>query len=211
MSNFLPPAISPMRQLSRRCLPALVLALFFLLSACGGPRDREEAAPPLGANGKPIPVMHARDAFADGQLIAKLTLSRGWGKAGFKPAPIPGLSKADDDNSDENNKITPDIIDALQHRRAASPLPPVMLWLTLTNAAKDPLKVEIVDFKSDLGDFAVQPDHVTLAPGGSVNPDPMISRLGVTSNKLPVTISLRINGHAETRVLTLKPVADETK
>ncbi|HTQ31902.1 MAG TPA: hypothetical protein VMI53_11895 [Opitutaceae bacterium] len=195
-----------------RLFPAALsaLALALLLAGCGGRhhRDDEASAPPLGPNGKPLPVLHAQDTFAAGQVIADITLSRGWGKGGFKPAPIPGMP-SEDDSDDSDKKITPDMIDAMQHRRAESPFPPVMLWLKLTSAARAPLNIEITDFKSDLGDFAVQPDHVTLAPGESAKPDPMISRLGVTSTEIPVTVSLRINGAKETRVLILRPVPDD--
>ncbi|HTB79322.1 MAG TPA: hypothetical protein VK717_00390 [Opitutaceae bacterium] len=190
-------------------LGALVLALAFFLNGCGGDHHRDiEAAPPVGPNGKPLPVLKAKDAFFDGKLFAEVTLSRGRGKGGYKPAPIPGMP-SDDDTSDEEKHFSAETIDALQHRRAESPLPPVVLWLRLTSAASDPLKVEITDFKSDLGNFAVQPDHFTLAPGQSADPDPMISRLGMTSTEIPVTVSLRINGKKETRVLTLLPVADD--
>ena len=187
-------------------LLAFSLVLFF--AGCGEKPRHDDEAPPLGPNGKPLPVLHARDTFSDGKLVAEITLSRGWGKGGFKPAPIPGLPSPDDDDS-EDKKITPEMIDALQHRRSESPLPPVMLWLKLTSTAKEPIKVEIVDFKSDLGDFAVQPDHLTLGPGETARPDPMISRLGVTSTEIPVTVSLRINGSKEVRVLTLRPVAGD--
>lgn len=190
-------------------LGALVLALALFLNGCGGEHHRDiEAAPPVGPNGKPLPVLKAKDAFFDGKLFVEVTLSHGRGKGGYKPAPIPGMPSEDDDSSEEK-QLSAETIDALQHRRAESPLPPVVLWLRLTSAATDPLKVEITEFKSDLGNFAVQPDHFTLAPGQSADPDAMISRLGMTSTEIPVTVSLRINGKKETRVLTLLPVADD--
>jgi hypothetical protein len=107
--------------------------------------------------------------------------------------------------------MTPEIVDEIRSRRAESPLPPINLWLQLTSTAGDPLNVGIVDFKSDLGDFAVQPEQVTLTPGQSVEAEPMISRLGVTSLNIPVTVTLRLNGKIETHVLTLQPVDSAAK
>ncbi len=186
----------------------LVLAIF--LAGCGGHRPQRDtdSAPPLGPNGKPLPVLKAEGPFSNGQLVADVVLGRGWGKGGFKPAPIPGMPSKDDSSDDQNKPLSADTLDALRHRRAESPLPPVQLRLKLTNAATVPLQVEIIDFKSDLGDFAVEPDHFTIAPGTSSEPDPMISRLGVTSTEIPVTVSLRINGKNETHVLTLRPVGE---
>jgi hypothetical protein len=90
-----------------------------------------------------------------------------------------------------------------------SPLPPVTLRLSLTNTAQDgaPLEVEIVDFESDLGNFALKPDHVALAPGQTSGPGSVISRLGVTSDEIPVKVTLRLAGQKETQSVVLRPKA----
>ena len=62
------------------------------------------------------------------------------------------------------------------------------------------------DLNSELGDFAVRPDKLTVSPGQSEEPDPMQSLLGVDSYSLPVTITLRTAGRTETKVLTLQLV-----
>ncbi|MGA3007016.1 MAG: hypothetical protein ABSE59_03910 [Opitutaceae bacterium] len=190
---------------------ALAFALASFLAGCGGghPHDSEPAVA-LGANGKPLPVMKAQSNFFDGRLVAEITLSQSRGKGGFKPAPIPGLpspEESDFGDDDDDIKITPDMIEAIRSRRSESPFPPIVMWLQVTNATQGLLKVDIADFNSDLGNFAVQPDHFTLAPGAVAQPDPVISRLGVTSLEIPVTVTLGLNGKTETHVLVLRPVA----
>jgi hypothetical protein len=90
-----------------------------------------------------------------------------------------------------------------------SPMPPVTLQLSLTNNAQDgaPLEVEIVDFESDLGNFAMKPDHVALAPGQTGGPGSVVSRLGVTSAEIPVKVTLRLAGNKETQSVVLRPKA----
>jgi hypothetical protein len=200
---------------SARFFPSIVFAfvLSFFLAGCGGERGLEpEPAVTLGPNGKPLPLMMAMGAFFDGNLTAEILLSQSRGRGGFHPAPIHGLPSADDDStSGDDVKITPEMIDEMRTRRGESPLPPINLWLRLTSTANHPLNVGIIDFKSDLGNFAVQPEQVTLAPGQSVEAEPMISRLGVTSLKIPMTVTLRLNGKTDTHVLTLQPVDSADK
>jgi hypothetical protein len=192
------------------------LALSFFLTGCGsgGAKNGLEPEPAvtLGPNGKPLPLMLAKGAFFGGNLIAEIRLSQSRGRGGFHPAPIHGLPSADDSSgSGDDTKITPEMVDEMRTRRAESPLPPVVLWLRLTSTAGGPLNVEIIDFESDLGNFAVQPEKIALPPAQSVEAEPMISRLGVTSLKIPVTVSLRLNGKTETHVLTLQPADNGEK
>ena len=194
---------------SFRFIPTVMFAfaLSFFLAGCGGPKLESEPTVPLGPNGKPLPLMMAKGAFFNGNVLAEIMLSQSRGRSGFHPTPIHGLPGPDDDSATSDDvKITPEIIDEIRKRRAESPLPPINLWLQLTSTASNPLNVGIVDFKSDLGSFAVQPEQVTLTSGQSVEAEPMISRLGVTSLNIPVTVTLRLNGKTETQVLTLKPV-----
>ena len=90
-----------------------------------------------------------------------------------------------------------------------SPMPPVTLHLSLTNNAQEgaPLEVEVVDFESDLGNFALKPDHVALAPGQTGGPGSVVSRLGVTSAEIPVKVVLRLAGTKETQSVMLRPKA----
>jgi len=85
-------------------------------------------------------------------------------------------------------------------------MPPALLRLQLENLGGATMVVEIRQVDSDLGDFAVRPDTVTLGPGQAVEVEPMQSMLGVDSYALPVTISLRAAGQIQTKILTLRPV-----
>jgi hypothetical protein len=96
-----------------------------------------------------------------------------------------------------------------------SPMPPVTLHLTLVNNATEgaPVAVEVVDFESDLGNFALKPDHLSIAPGQTGGPESVVSRLGVTSAEIPVKVALRVAGNKETQTVVLRlkatPAANE--
>lgn len=88
----------------------------------------------------------------------------------------------------------------------------VSFHLRLVNHAAFPVEVEVTDFNSDLGNFVVEPEKITLEPNESAEAEPMTSRLGVTSDAIPLTISVRYKGlepkhQKEKQVLTLKPLA----
>jgi hypothetical protein len=87
--------------------------------------------------------------------------------------------------------------------------PEVQLRLRLTNHRDVPIVVEVVDFNSDLGDFEVQPESITVQPGASVEADPMVSRLGVGADAIPLTVRLRVEGRSDQQVITLKAVKEE--
>jgi hypothetical protein len=91
-----------------------------------------------------------------------------------------------------------------------STLPAVSFHVRLVNRAAYPVEVEVVDFNSDLGDFVVEPEKLVLAPGATADTEPMSSRLGVTSDAIPLTVSIRYKGQApehtrEKQVLVLRP------
>ncbi len=94
----------------------------------------------------------------------------------------------------------------------ASNAPPVQLRLRLTNHGAQPADVEVLDFNSDLGNFVVQPEKIALPPDGTVEADPMTSRLGVPAvESIPVTVRLRVGGKSgptETQILKLTPRAE---
>jgi hypothetical protein len=87
-----------------------------------------------------------------------------------------------------------------------SNLPAVALHLRLTNHGPALVDVEVIDFNSDLGDFVVEPPKISLPPNAQAEADPMISRLGVSSDEIPLTVSLRIDGSIEKQVLMLKVI-----
>ena len=104
--------------------------------------------------------------------------------------------------SDENDAESP----AARRAREAQ-MPPALLRLRLENTGGATLVIEIRDVNSELGNFAIRPDTVTLDAGQSIEVDPMQSMLGVESYALPVTVTLRAAGQTQTKVLTLRPIA----
>ena len=95
---------------------------------------------------------------------------------------------------------------AYQNARMAlgSPLPQVTTRLKLQNRGTETLEIEILEVNSDLGNFAVRPAKIRVAPGQTAEPDPMISQLGVTSDEIPVKVTLRkVDDTAQSQILTV--------
>lgn len=90
----------------------------------------------------------------------------------------------------------------------ASNQPPIQLRLRLTNHGEAPADVEVVDFNSALGNFVVQPPKITVKPGESVEAEPMVSRLGISTDEIPLTVKLHVSGRTEQQVLTLRAVKE---
>lgn len=88
----------------------------------------------------------------------------------------------------------------------ASNMPPLKLRLWLTNHGTTEAVVEVLDFNSALGNFVVQPDKLVVPPGETVETEPMISRLGIPGDEIPLTVRLRSAGKTEQQVLTLRQV-----
>ena len=84
-----------------------------------------------------------------------------------------------------------------------SEMPPAVMRMRLDNTTDATVIVEIRDVNSELGNFAVRPDQVTLNKGKSVEVEPMTSLLGVETFSLPVHITLRSGGETESKVITL--------
>ncbi len=147
-------------------------------------------------SGEKSVAMEGSDAFFGGKVAVKVTLGRGIGR-GLK------RSKGDRDSTYQN------YTDTGGKMLLGSPLPPVTLHLFLTNPGTDPITVTVADFASDLGDFAVDPDTLTLAPGQSVEPTPMVSQLGVSSDEMPFKVTLRLGKAKETRTFLVKVLHTE--
>ncbi len=82
--------------------------------------------------------------------------------------------------------------------------PPLALRITLTNQGNTPLGLSIRELNSALGNFVAQPDQAKLAPGESVELEPMISRMGVISGRIPLEVELRIEGQTESQTIILQ-------
>ena len=83
------------------------------------------------------------------------------------------------------------------------------LRVTFTNQANTSITFSIREINSALGNFVAQPDQATLAPGESLELEPMISRMGVISGSIPLRLELRAEGQTESQTFTLKERAVE--
>lgn len=215
---------------------ALVVVLLVLgLAGCGGDHSRRSRFGAMGPDGEgahvPIPKMEARARFFGGQLEVESLLasvgthwassdgakssgggSKGGGGGGFsggfgggghgggrhggggrRGGPPPG-------SADAGSEAAP-----LIH---ASNQPGIELRLRLTNHGAEPLAVEVLDFDSELGDFVVEPPKIELPPGKPVEADPMVSRLDVNADEIPLTIKLKIDERLDGGVLMLRVVKE---
>lgn len=83
---------------------------------------------------------------------------------------------------------------------------PLTLRLKLENKSAQPMDVMIHDFNSDLGNFAVRPEHLLLPAGETREVEPMVSQLASIADELPFTVVLRANGRTETQTIYVKLV-----
>ena len=175
---------------------ALVLALAGMtatlaVTGCFHPAD-DELTNGVVAGERPV-AMEGSGAFFQGAVLAKVTLSRGIGR---------GLKKGRGDK----DKAYQDYADNSSKQLIGSPLPPVTLHLILTNAGASTVTVGLVDFESDLGNFALDPDRLTIAPGSTAEPTTMVSQLGVSSDVIPFKVTLKVGKTKETQMVQVKVI-----
>lgn len=208
---------------------SLTVALL-AVSGCGSgstPRDlmMEEA----GKGGIERPVaMRGNSPFEGGFLTVYATVTQGLVREGASTSSKKGTSLAADDgrkkddvgafsevynfggggDSEEAQKeAMQDYLRQARARRAAgSPMPPVTLKVAFENKGPEPIEIEITEINSILGNFAVRPPKLTLAPGGNGVLDPMISQLGVTSDQIPLTVTIRRGGKREQQTVLVKNI-----
>lgn len=202
--------------MAKSSLPLVLVSIAALaLAGCessGGRHRRADAGDPA----VPAIAMSGQQIFFDGRIRAEATLGQGRG-AHFADEPRVGGGSSSGGRRGGSSgggggghhrgggMGGPEGMDdgPAIHLRG-SPLPPVKLRFRLANLSPAALTVRIVDFKSDLGDFAVQPDQLTLDPGKTTEVDPMFSQLGVNGDEIPVTIVLQLGDKKETHDLVLK-------
>ncbi|MBI5693406.1 MAG: hypothetical protein HZC55_25300 [Verrucomicrobia bacterium] len=200
------------------------------------PRDLmlEEAASGQAVE-RPV-AMRGEATFLEGKLGAVATVSRGFdrgvrrppGGRGGRPGQGPegafedgSRRRKDDagaftevyyiggygDSEEEQKEAMQDYIRQAKARRAAgSPMPPVTLKVAFENRGTDPIEIEVTEVNSDLGNFAVRPPKLTIAPGSSGVLEPMVSQLGVTSDEIPLKLALRTGGKKEQQTVIVKNV-----
>jgi hypothetical protein len=171
------------------------------------------------------PEMSAQDSFFEGKLLVEANLGRGFGGRGGPGGGRPGGGHrgggahhggggmggpggGGPGGGDMTEMDGPGGGGGIAMQE--STMPPVALHLRLTNKSQEMIEVTFMLCKSELGDFAVRPEKLALAPEQTAEPDAMTSRLGLTSDELVLRVGLKVAGVAEQKDLTLKAVAAET-
>lgn len=193
---------------------AVALAVVALAgAACGSAPSKSQRFQEATKTAERPVAMKGESSFFDGEISATVTVSRGFGRnydeRGGRHGPYGEAPSVTQVFINELND--PDITDyeatyqkmrALQLR--GSPLPPVLLKLHLSNTTKEPVEVDILELNSDLGNFAVKPNKLTIPAEQVGTPEAMTSQLGVTSDEIPVKVRLRRAGKIETQTILVK-------
>ncbi len=206
------------------------LALLAFAGGCNshsGPRDLMMEEATKQSVERPV-AMRGEGSFLDGKVAALATVSRGFdrgegaGKAGRPKNYEDGSRRGrrDDagaftevynigggDSEEEQKEAMAEYMRQARARRAAgSPMPPVTLRVLFENKGTEEIELEVTEVNSDLGNFAVRPPKLKLAPGEKGLLEPMISQLGVTSDEIPLKLSVRTGGKKEQQVVVVKNV-----
>ncbi|MGC4073372.1 MAG: hypothetical protein QM760_12820 [Nibricoccus sp.] len=197
----------------RLCLRPLSLVLLsasaLFMAACSSQRVADEASL-AEAKKVPPPTMAAEHQFFDGAVLVEVNLGRGFRARMVKPGwkPRDGNAFGTTIYADEaaREAAEEEESELFIPRMRNSTLPPVALRLRVTNLGTAPIEIGFVECKSYLGNFAVRPEKITIAPGESGQPDPMVSLLGVSGEEIPVTITLLLGGKRETQTIIMVPI-----
>lgn len=181
---------------NRLALAGAVAALALAAVGAGcAHNDHDEMTDAVVSGEKPV-AMEGSDTFFGGKVAVKVTMSRGIGH---------GLRKGGREKGDYTyQKYT----DSESKQMLGSPLPPVTLHLILTNKSADPVTITMVDFVSDMGNFAVDPDTLTIGPGQTAEPTPMVSELGVSSDSMPFKVTLKYGATRESHTFPVSIIPD---
>ena len=204
---------------SRHLWVAATVAILSLNGCSDRPPRRDRAAEQMNAAAAK-PTMSAEDSFFEGKLLVEANLGRGFGGRGGPGGGRDGMGGGHSGGRHHRGGgmggglvgggpggESPGEGEAGGRSSIReSTMPPVALRLRLTNKSKEIIEVTFVLCKSELGDFAVRPEKLTLAPDQSAETDPMTSLLGLNSEELLVKVSLRIAGKVEQKNLVLKAI-----
>jgi hypothetical protein len=91
-------------------------------------------------------------------------------------------------------------------RPAIGALPSLELRATFTNNTEGPLEIAVTDFVSPLGNFAVRPERLTLAPHQSAEINPMPAAYSDVITEITVEVRVRHAGKTESHSVRLRPV-----
>lgn len=208
---------------------AAILAMGWMGCGTGAtPRDLMMEEANAGPVERPV-AMKGESTFAEGKLASLVTVSRGFDRGrggrglGKKGERRPRRGEENGaygesfgiygDSESEQKEAMEEYIRIAKARRAAgSPMPPVTLHVQFDNKGTEPVEVQVTEVNSLLGNFAARPDKLTIAPGETGSLDPMISQLGVTSDEIPLRLSIRVGGRQESQTITIKnAISDSLK
>lgn len=85
-------------------------------------------------------------------------------------------------------------------------MPRMVLRVTVTNRSEQPMDIAVTDVVSALGNFAVRPERLSLAPGEEATLDPFLSPFPDNFAELVVELRLRRGTERETQTVRLGPV-----
>ncbi len=217
--------------LSSTCGAAAITSVLLLSAGCGTPTQRDLMVEAVNTGERPV-AMKGDGTLFEGKLAAFATVSRGFERGGKPGVRGPGAGKGGvedelnggrrrrdsdgitevystgfGDSEEEQKEAMKEYVRMAMARRAqGSPMPPVTLRVQIENRGTEPVEVEVTDVNSELGNFAVRPSKLTIAPGEKGTLDPMVSQLGVTSDEIPVKIAVRMAGKKDTQTIAVKNI-----
>ncbi len=222
--------MNPSLRLPLLASSALLAAGLVLGSGCRSghePKDlmMEEAMKSQSIE-RPV-AMRGEGTFLEGKVGALATISRGFDRGtrgpgrrkGEEEFDLTGRKKRDDsgaftevyniggygDSEEEQKEAIAEYMRLAKARRAAgSPMPPVTLRVAFENKSDQPIELEVTEVNSYLGNFAVRPPKLSLAPKEKGVLEPMVSQLGVTSDEIQLKLEVRHAGKKETQVIVVK-------
>ncbi len=210
---------------------AVIALLLSLTAGCGTHTQRDLMVEAVNTGERPV-AMKGEGSLFEGNLTAYATVSRGFERGGKPGGRGPGGPKGGQedelasgrrrkdsdgitevystgfgDSEEEQKEAMKEYMRMAMARRAqGSPMPPVTLRVQFENRGTAPVEIEVTEVNSELGNFAVRPSKLTIAPGEKGTLDPMVSQLGVTSDDIPVRISVRLTGKKETQTIAVKNI-----
>lgn len=189
-------------------IPALLIGIF-AFSACSSPESRR-----FGGRDRPHqPLLVGETQFLGDTLTARVTLGdlnlnpggprsdgagsggggggrRGGGRRhGGDMGPPPG-------GGEMGGEAGPSV---------AARAPRLTLRVSFTNHGQQPSEFSVTDVISELGNFAVRPEKLTLQPGETGQLDAMNSSYPEVVEELTVEIRLRQNGKTESHSIRIVP------
>ncbi|HEY4301954.1 MAG TPA: hypothetical protein VGM73_13840 [Candidatus Didemnitutus sp.] len=201
---------------------AALLALLLITGCESDHPDQANRRPHL----PPPPPLAGQETFFNGQVLAEIKTGAGFGDAGKPDDATPSTGNAGHhgggghmgggrhgrgggggSSGDSSGGATIEQDEIANIRRAAAAGgPPMLIHLRFTNHGPTHVDLSVVDFLSELGNFVVQPETVSLDPQQSVEVDPMTSRLVAEAGEANITLVLRSSTHTEKKTIALAPV-----